>query len=175
VALCAGFQPVRDLYVPNVHAPLSQSPSDSPVLYTVTRDATLRIFIPVLDSPQHMQLHATLDLSTTAPPKRKSDNPSSNVFYLDRETFRSVLTTVLKDASDTDNTKLRRLQEICDDEWDMFMQVLPDGTLTVRAVAASTLPVIIRYQSHLSIEYRSSTSNPSQTAHPSSKYRCFST
>jgi len=114
------------------------SSRDSPVLYTVTRDATLRIFIPVLDSPQHMQLHATLDLSTTTPslpPSRKPDNLSSNVFYLDRETFRSVLTTILKDASDPDNTKLRRLQEICDDEWDMFMQVLPDGTLAVRAVA----------------------------------------
>ncbi|KAH9969083.1 WD repeat-containing protein [Russula dissimulans] len=113
------------------------SSRDSPVLYTVTRDATLRIFIPVLDSPQRMQLHATLDLSTAAPslpPPRKMDNLSSNVFYLDRETFRSVLTTVLKDASDTDNTKLRRLQEICNDEWDMFMQVIPDGTLTVRAV-----------------------------------------
>ncbi|KAI9513046.1 RAVE protein 1 C terminal-domain-containing protein [Russula earlei] len=114
------------------------SSRDSPVLFTVTRDATLRIFIPVLDSPQYMQLHATLDLSISAPPytpSRKPDNHSSNVFYLDREMFKGVLAAVLKDASDINDTKLRRLQDICDDEWDMFLQVLPDGSLTVRAIA----------------------------------------
>lgn len=90
-----------------------------------------------------MQLHATLDLSPSVPslpPSQKSGNLSSNVFYLDREIFRGVLMTVLMDASDANDTKLRRLQDICDGGWDMFMQVLPDGSITIRAVAASTFP-----------------------------------
>ena len=126
--------------------PLNPSTSDSPVLYTVTCDATLRIFIPVLDSPQFLQLHATLDLSSSVPslpPSRKIGNNSPDIFSLSREVFRGVLSTVLADSSDADDPKLRRLQEICDGEWDMFLQVFPDRSLTIRAVTASTLPVIL--------------------------------
>jgi hypothetical protein len=126
--------------------PLNPSTSDSPVLYTVTCDATLRIFIPVLDSPQFLQLHATLDLSSSVPslpPSRKRNNNSPDVFSLSREVLRGVLSTILADSSDADDPKLRRLQEICDGEWDMFLQVFPDRSLTIRAVTASTLPVIL--------------------------------
>jgi hypothetical protein len=124
---------------------LSPSTSDSPVLYTVTCDATLRIFIPVLDSPQNMQLHATLDLSPSVPslpPSRNTGNDSPNVFTLGREVLRGVLASVLADSLDPNDPKLRRLHEICDGGWDLFMQVFPDGSLTIRAVAASTLIVI---------------------------------
>jgi hypothetical protein len=121
--------------------PLTPSTSDSPVLYTVTCDATLRIFIPVLDSPQSMQLHATLDLSPSAP-SRNTGNDPPNVFTLGREVLRGVLANVLADSSDPNDPKLRRLHEICDGGWDLFMQVFPDGSLTIRAVAASTLLVI---------------------------------
>ncbi|KAH9984643.1 WD repeat-containing protein [Russula compacta] len=123
------------------------SSRDSPVLYTVTCDATLRLFIPVLDSPQSMQLHATLDLFPSAPslpPSQKSSIPSSNVFYLDREIFRGVLMTVLMDASDANDTKLRRLQDICDGGWDMFMQVLPDGSITIRANIDRRPPTLLK-------------------------------
>jgi hypothetical protein len=88
-----------------------------------------------------MQLHATLDLSPSAPsfpPSRKISGISSNVFYLGREIFKSVLETLLAEASDANDTKLQRFQDICNGEWDMFMQVFPDGSLTIRAVAAST-------------------------------------
>lgn len=124
---------------------LSPSTSDSPVLYTVTCDATLRIFIPVLDSPQNMQLHATLDLSPSVPslpPSRNTGNNFPNVFSLGREVLRGVLTSVLADLSDPNDLKLRKLHEICDGGWDLFMQVFPDGFLAIRAVAASTLFVI---------------------------------
>jgi hypothetical protein len=153
--------------------PLSPSTSDSPVLYTVTRGATLRIFIPVLDSPQYLQLHATLDLSQTAP-SLPPGNHSPNVFPLSREVLRGVLKTVLADSSDANDPKLRRLQEICDGGWDMFMQVFPDNSLTIRAVAASTLPVICHRKSHRTLECRSAASNSPRAAHPSSKCRCFS-
>lgn len=126
--------------------PFNPSTSDSPVLYTVTCDATLRIFIPVLDSPQFLQLHATLDLSSSVPslpPSQKIGSNSPDVFSLSREVLRGVLSTVLADSSDADDPKLRRLQEICDGEWDMFLQVFPDRSLTIRAVTASTLPVIL--------------------------------
>ena len=123
---------------------LSPPTSDDPILYTVTCDATLRIFIPVLDSPQYMQLHATLDLSLSIPSSPSSGqmgNISSDVFYLGREIFRAVLQALLRDAPDANDTKLRRFQDICNGEWDMFMQVFPGGSLTIRAVAASTLPM----------------------------------
>ena len=151
---------------------LSPSTSDAPILYTVTCDATLHIFIPVLDSPQYMQLHATLDLSPSVPsflPSRTTGGISSNVFYLGREMFRSVLKTLLTGASDANDTKLRRFQEICDGEWDMFMQVFSDGSLTIRAVAASTLPVVSRPSYYyLSSEHRPATSYSPQTV------QCFS-
>jgi hypothetical protein len=53
-----------------------------------------------------------------------------------------VLTAILTDASDANDGKLRRLQDIYDGGWDTFMQVRPDGSLTIQAVAASILPVI---------------------------------
>jgi hypothetical protein len=157
--------------------PLSPSTSDSPVLYTVTCDATLRIFIPVLDSPQIMQLHATLDLSPSVPsllPSRNTGNDSQNVFTLDREVIRCVLTTVLADSSDPNDLKLRRLHEICDGGWDLFMQVFPGGSLTIRAVEASTLLVIWHCEPHRTPECRSATSDSPQAAHPCSKHRRFS-
>ncbi|KAI9461002.1 RAVE protein 1 C terminal-domain-containing protein [Lactarius psammicola] len=117
--------------------PTQASSRDGLVLYTVTSDATLRIFTPVLDSPQHMQLHATFNLSSMAsmPFPRPTDHPVSSVFYLNREIVTRALTSVLSDTSDKDDAKIRRVQDIRDAGWDMFMQALPDGSLSIRAVA----------------------------------------
>jgi hypothetical protein len=111
-----------------------------------------------------MQLHATLDLSLSAPslPPSQKIGDISNVFYLGREIFRSVLETLLAEASDANDTKLRRFQDICNGEWDMFMQVFPDGSLAIRAVAASTWPVINRLNLISTLEYRSATSDSPQ-------------
>ena len=125
---------------------------DGLVLYTITSDATLRIFTPVLDSPQHMQLHATLDLSSSTaskPPSTSTDLPVSSVFYLNREIVTRVLTSVLSDTSDKDDVKIRRVQDIRDAGWDMFMQALPDASLSIRAVAASSLSIIGCFEPHL--------------------------
>ncbi|KAH9037204.1 RAVE protein 1 C terminal-domain-containing protein [Lactarius pseudohatsudake] len=114
------------------------SSRDGLVLYTVTSDATLRVFTPVLDSPQHMQLHATLDLSfatASQPPTSPTDHLTSGVFYLNREIVAQTLTSVLSDTSDKDDAKIRRVQDIRDAGWDMFIQALPDGSLSIRAVA----------------------------------------
>ena len=56
--------------------------------------------------------------------------------------FRGVLQALLMDAPDANDTKLRRFQDICNGDWDMFMQVFPDGSLMIRAVAASKLPML---------------------------------
>ncbi|KAI0271408.1 WD repeat-containing protein [Gloeopeniophorella convolvens] len=114
------------------------SSRDDLILYTVTSDATLRIFIPVLDSPQHLQLHANIDLYSSIPlrPSQKgTQDLVASVFPLDRETFGSVLAVIIANSTDADDVKVRRIKDIKDGGWDMFMQVLPDGTLTVRAVA----------------------------------------
>ncbi|KAI9445323.1 RAVE protein 1 C terminal-domain-containing protein [Lactarius indigo] len=100
------------------------SSRDGLVLYTVTSDATLRIFTPVLDSPQYLQLHATLNLSSPTASKLPPEK-----FLL------GTLTSVLSDTSDKDDVKIRRVQDIRDAGWDMFMQALPDGSLSIRAVA----------------------------------------
>src|SRR6266404_6664016 len=97
---------------------------DGLVLYTVTSDATLRIFAPVLDSPQHMQLHSTLDLSLSTASKqslRPNDHSVSSVFHLNREIVTRALTTLLLDTG-KDDTKLRKIRDIRDTGWDMFMQ-----------------------------------------------------
>lgn len=145
-----------DLYVTDIFD------RDGLVLYTVTSDATLRIFTPVLDSPQHMQLHATLDLFSSTiskPPPRSTDHPVSSVFYLNKETVGRALTSVLSDTSDKDDAKIRRVQDIRDAGWDMFMRALPDGSLSIRAVAASTLSIIGSSEPHLEPEYRPATTN----------------
>jgi hypothetical protein len=146
---------VRDPRCSTFHISLRPPTSDGPVLYTVTCDASLRIFIPVFDSPQYMQLHATLDLFLPMPPSLQSPETGrlpSNVFHIDRELFRGVLTAVLTDASDADDGKLRRLQDIYDGGWDTFMQLRPDGSLTIQAVAASIWLVIntIFYEPYIS-------------------------
>ncbi|KAH8982607.1 RAVE protein 1 C terminal-domain-containing protein [Lactarius akahatsu] len=123
------------------------SSRDGLVLYTVTSDATLRIFTPVLDSPQHMQLHATLDISSATAsklPTSPTDHPASSVFYLNREIVTQTLTTVLSGASDKDDAKIRRVQDIRDAGWDMFMQVLPDGSLSIRANIDRRPPTLLK-------------------------------
>lgn len=147
---------------------------DGLVLYTVTSDATLRIFTPVLDSPQHMQLHATLDMSsstTSEPRPGPTDYAVPSVFYLDREIVNRALTSVLSDTTDKEDAKIRRVQDIRDAGWDMFMQALPDGSLSIQAVAASTLSIIGSFESHLWPEYGSATTNTPQAVHPPSKRR----
>jgi hypothetical protein len=120
------------------HGSLSAPTRDSLVLYTVTCDAALRIFIPVLDSPQYLQLHATVDLCSSMPSQplsRQAEKPISGVFYLNRDVFSSVLTAVLTNMSDNDDAKIRRIKDIRDGGWDMFMHILPNGSLSIRALA----------------------------------------
>ncbi|KAF7320375.1 WD repeat protein [Mycena kentingensis (nom. inval.)] len=106
------------------------SSRDDLILYTVTSDSTLRIFFPVLDSPQFLQLHATLDTFSSS-----TSSVSSNVFWLDRIIIGRAISDALTRDADTDHTRIRRLQEIIAEGWDLFLRILEDGSATVSAVA----------------------------------------
>lgn len=110
--------------------------SDDPILYTTTTDGTLRVFLPVLDAPQHVQLHAALDASSALP--LSSSLPSSactsSIFPLDRDVVLAVLRNP-DSRSAEDDARSRRVREIAEEEWDLFLRVLSDGSLVIQAVA----------------------------------------
>ncbi|KAL0951404.1 hypothetical protein HGRIS_008099 [Hohenbuehelia grisea] len=116
-----------------------QSSRDDLILYTITSDSTLRIFLPVLDAPQHLQLHASIDLFSSIPYSVASKYPNlsdSAIFPLDREVIDGGLTAGLKDLSDhEEDARTRRLKDIMDEGWDLFMRVMVDGSVIVTAIA----------------------------------------
>lgn len=109
---------------------------DDLILYTITSDSTLRIFLPVLDAPQQLQLHAALDIFSALPFSVASQVSSSKVFWLGREVMSSALTIVLKHAiTDSEDGGYRRIREVTEENWDLFLRVLSDGSLVLQAVA----------------------------------------
>jgi len=131
-------QPV--CFIPVSDTSCSCSCSNDLILYTITSDSTLRIFLPVLDSPQHLQLHATLDLFaslTFTLASKYAQLSKSSVFWLDREIINNSLTECLENHQDYDDTQIRRIQEIKEEGWDLFLRVLGDGSVIMTAVAVS--------------------------------------
>ena len=110
---------------------------DDLILYSVTSDATLRIFFPVLDAPDYLQLHASLDLYLSLPFSvvDQLDSTISSVFWLDRKTVEQVVTSILSDATHVDEARNKLIKEINDDGWDLFLRVLGDGSTVITAVA----------------------------------------
>ncbi|KAI0316614.1 WD repeat-containing protein [Amylostereum chailletii] len=108
---------------------------DDLILYTITADATLRIFFPVLDSPQYLQLHASLDLFSSAPSSCPPKASASNIFWLDREVIGDSLSKILRDVSDVEDAKTRRARDITEEGWDLFLRIVSDGSLVVKAIA----------------------------------------
>ncbi|KAF8349754.1 RAVE protein 1 C terminal-domain-containing protein [Amanita rubescens] len=90
------------------------SSRDDLILYTITSDATLRIFMPVLDRPMHLQLHASLDIFSCVPFSELANASDSAIFWLDRETINHL-----------------------EQGWDLFLRTLADGSIVVTAVATS--------------------------------------
>ncbi|OSD03553.1 hypothetical protein PYCCODRAFT_1476945 [Trametes coccinea BRFM310] len=125
-------RPVTDLIWRNSPS----SSRDDPILYTITTDATLRIFMPVLDAPQYLQLHAALDTFSSLPFSIASQETNSSVFRLDREVMNAALKSILDQSqSAEDDARHRRIREIAEEGWDIFLRVLGDGSLVVQAVA----------------------------------------
>ncbi|KIM47847.1 hypothetical protein M413DRAFT_417307 [Hebeloma cylindrosporum] len=113
------------------------SSRDDLILYSITSDATLRIFFPVLDAPDYLQLHASLDLYASLPFSvvDQIDSTISSAFWLDRKTVEQVLTNILSDPTQVDEARNKRIKEIKDDGWDLFLRVLGDGSIVITAVA----------------------------------------
>ncbi|RDX52017.1 hypothetical protein OH76DRAFT_1400924 [Lentinus brumalis] len=125
-------RPVTDLIWRN--SPTSSR--DDPILYTITSDATLRIFMPVLDAPQYLQLHTALDAFSALPLSMASTLSHSSVFWLDREVMCAALKLLLADTQQgEEDARRRRVREIAEEGWDLFLRVLSDGSLVVQAVA----------------------------------------
>ena len=116
---------------------------DDLILYTVSTDETLRIFLPVLDTPQHLQLHASVDLYSVDKRAVLPDyDRHSSIFWLHKDTLSTSFKEVLAaNVARTEETRYRRLQEMNDEGWDLFARVFPDGSIIVRAVAVRGLPL----------------------------------
>jgi hypothetical protein len=111
---------------------------DDLILYTITSDSILRIFLPVLDSPRRLQLHASLDIFAALPFSVASGLSSSKsaVFWLDREVVGDTLKGILgTTALDVEDGERKRLKDIQDEGWDLFLRVSGDGSIVVSAVA----------------------------------------
>jgi len=117
----------------------------------VTSDATLRIFFPVLDSPDYLQLHASLDLYSSLPFSvvEQLQSSASSVFWLDRNSVERVITNILKDPKLTDDARTRRIREIKEEGWDLFLRILADGSLVVTAVAVCLCHALVASLSYL--------------------------
>ena len=121
--------------------------NDDPILYTTTTDGTLRVFLSVLDAPQRVQLHAALDAASSIPLSSQPNSPeegcrplSSSVFPLDREAVQSMLKSAEGTRGAEEDARTRRVREIAEEGWDLFLRVLADGSLVVQAVAVCTHP-----------------------------------
>ncbi|CAK5280165.1 unnamed protein product [Mycena citricolor] len=114
------------------------SSRDDLILYTITTDSTLRIFLPVLDSPEHLQLHASLDLFSSIPFSITGKMPaSSSIFWLDRQMVDRCLSVASDESNAQENPRIRRMKEIKDEGWDLFLRIVDDGSAVITAVAAS--------------------------------------
>ncbi|TFK56949.1 hypothetical protein OE88DRAFT_1743465 [Heliocybe sulcata] len=115
------------------------SSRDDLVLYTITVDSVLRIFLPVIDAPQHLQLHASIDLFSSVPfsvaAKSDLNLTSSSIFWLDRTVVSTALAEIFKRTGKDEDGRLRRLRDIKDEGWDLFLRVLGDGSAVVSGVA----------------------------------------
>lgn len=113
------------------------------MLYTITTDGTVRVFLPVLDQPNYLQLHGALDAYSSLPlslhPSSSKNSTPPTGFVLDREVVCAALAGILKDCDkNNDDSGLHRLREIEKEGWDLFLHVHEDRSLFVGAVAVRT-------------------------------------
>ncbi|EGO30925.1 hypothetical protein SERLADRAFT_432587 [Serpula lacrymans var. lacrymans S7.9] len=115
------------------------SSRDDVALYTITSDSVLRIFLPVIDSPQRLQLHASLDLFLSLPLSvaytQSLKGAESKIIWLDRAVLSNVLNANLQLRSQNDDPQLKKMQEISNEGWDLFVRILGDGSYITTVVA----------------------------------------
>ena len=123
--------------------------------------------MPVIDSPQYLQLHAALDTFSSLPFAVASQQPISSIFWLDRETLSIALRAVLAELPSADeDVRCRRVREIIEEGWDVFLRVLADGSIVVQAVAVCVIHLTLGQTcSNATLAHRPSPSDPSQAFH----------
>lgn len=57
------------------------------------------------------------------------------MFWLDREVISQSLERILKDNPGLDDVKTRRLQDIKEEGWDLFLRVVENGGIILTAIA----------------------------------------
>jgi hypothetical protein len=125
----------------------------------------------VLDAPEYLQLHAAIDLFSSLPSPAVSqvNLPASSVFWLDQTIVEKVIVKLLADRTQADDARDRRIREVKEEGWDLFLRILADGSVLVTAVAVRIfshpclifLYTLIKYS-----EYRPPTSDTAPTIHP---------
>lgn len=123
---------------------------DDICLYTMTSDSVIRIFMPVIDAPTHLQLHASLDRRsfTLGDPQSSSDDwdetyhwhkakPSvPPIFWLDKAPFlsRGLHYDEPPGNPELGESRRRKLKKFVDDDWELFAYIAKNGSLIVRAL-----------------------------------------
>lgn len=109
------------------------------ILYTVTEDSTVRVFMPVLDSPDYLQLHASLDLHSFGVPR--SVGVVSRICWLDRDAIAAALNRDFErppegsaEQVEEEGARRSRLKCIVDEGWDLFAVVTREGSVIARAI-----------------------------------------
>jgi hypothetical protein len=62
----------------------------------------------------------------------------SAVFWLDREVVGDALDSILDGKPEQEDGRIKRLEEIKNGGWDLFLRVLADGSVVISAVAVCT-------------------------------------
>ena len=63
------------------------------------------------------------------------NSPASSVFWLDRTIVEKVIIKLLADRNLADDARNRRIREVKEEGWDLFLRILADGSVLVTAVA----------------------------------------
>ena len=61
--------------------------------------------------------------------------PASSVFWLDQTIVEKVTVKLLADRNQADDARDRRIREVKEEGWDLFLRILADGSVLVTAVA----------------------------------------
>lgn len=126
--------------------------SDEICLYTMTPDSVVRVFMTVIDAPNHLQLHAALDRWSFLPghpdassgeddEDESSRRPPDPVFWIDRAAFLSskLVQETGQDVSEVEQGRRRKLKDLVDDDWELFGFITRGGCLIVRALTVCPL------------------------------------
>lgn len=142
--------------VHNIKSDFKFSFSDDLILYTVTSDATLRVFLPVLDFPHRLQLHASLDLYSSLPfsmASNYSQSTRSSIFWLNKDIIKKTSNIIASSLERPKEARERRLREIVEEGWDLFLRILDDGSLVVSAIDVSKSSVLLFSSRHTFSEH----------------------